>query len=46
MKKTRKSLAQMKTGHAVMAVGQKLFAVGGDDRNPNNVLDTRIIMLR
>ena len=36
----------MRTGHAVMAVGEKIFAVGEDDRNPNNVLDTRSIMLR
>eukprot|EP00092_Neocalanus_flemingeri_P008993 GFUD01009677.1.p1 GENE.GFUD01009677.1~~GFUD01009677.1.p1 ORF type:complete len:515 (+),score=81.44 GFUD01009677.1:118-1662(+) len=38
-----KNVASMKTGrfgHAVVAVGEKIFAIGGDDRNPNNILDT------
>jgi len=37
------SVGKMKTGrfgHAVVAVGEKIFAIGGDDRDPNNVLDT------
>jgi len=38
-----KKVASMKTGrfgHAIVAVGEKIFAIGGDDRNPNNILDT------
>jgi len=38
-----RNAASMKSGrfgHAVVAVGGKVFAVGGDDRNPNNILDT------
>ena len=38
-----KSTANMQTGrfgHAVVAVGDKVFAVGGDDRRPSNLLDT------
>ena len=38
-----KNVASMKAarfGHAVVAVGEKIFAIGGDDRNPNNILDT------
>eukprot|EP00092_Neocalanus_flemingeri_P098524 GFUD01125649.1.p1 GENE.GFUD01125649.1~~GFUD01125649.1.p1 ORF type:complete len:469 (+),score=91.01 GFUD01125649.1:119-1525(+) len=38
-----KNVASMKTarfGHAVVAVGEKIFAIGGDDRNQNNILDT------
>ena len=27
-------------GHAVVAVGEKIFAIGGDEKNPSNVLDT------
>lgn len=27
-------------GHALVAVGEKIFAIGGDEKNPNNVLDT------
>ena len=27
-------------GHAVVAVGDKIFAVGGDGKNPHNILDT------
>ena len=27
-------------GHALVTVGPKVFAIGGDDRNPNNILDT------
>ena len=27
-------------GHAVVAVGGKIFAIGGDDRNPSKILDT------
>ena len=37
------TIAQMKMGrfgHAVVAVGDKIFAIGGDDRNQNNVFDT------
>merc|ERR1711970_482305 len=36
-------VAKMRTGrfgHAVVAVGDKIFAIGGDDRNQNNVFDT------
>ena len=35
--------ASMKTprfGHALVTVGPKVFAIGGDDRNPENILDT------
>jgi len=38
-----KNVAQMKKGrfgHAVVTVGDKIFAIGGDDRNQNNVFDT------
>jgi len=38
-----KNVAQMKTGrfgHAVVAVGEKIFAIGGDEKNPSNLLDT------
>jgi len=37
------TVAQMnmgRFGHAVVAVGDKIFAIGGDDRNQNNVFDT------
>merc|ERR1712013_929054 len=27
-------------GHALVAVGEKIFAIGGDEKNPNNILDT------
>jgi len=36
-----KNVARMnyaRFGHAVVAVGGKVFAIGGDDRNPNNIL--------
>jgi len=38
-----KNIANMneaRFGHAVVAIGDKIFAIGGDDRNPNNVLAT------
>jgi len=38
-----RSVAEMnkgRFGHAVVAVGEKIFAIGGDEKNPNNVLDT------
>lgn len=41
--KSWKNVAQMKTGrfgHAVVAVGEKIFAIGGDEKNPSNLLDT------
>jgi len=40
---TWKSVASMnkeRFGHALVTVGEKVFAIGGDDRNPNNVMDT------
>jgi len=27
-------------GHALVAVGEKVFAIGGDEKNPRNLLDT------
>merc|ERR1719233_1925261 len=27
-------------GHAVVAVGDRIFAIGGDEKNPSNILDT------
>jgi len=38
--KTVASMNSARFGHAVVAVGGKVFAIGGDDRNPNNVLAT------
>ena len=38
-----RNVAQMKTGrfgHAVVAVGEKIFAIGGDEKNTSNILDT------
>jgi N-acetylneuraminic acid mutarotase len=40
-----KNVAEMKTGrfgHAVVGVGvgEKIFAIGGDEKNPSNILDT------
>ena len=34
------SMKSSRFGHAVVAVGSKVFAVGGDERNPKNILDT------
>merc|ERR1719228_740576 len=27
-------------GHAVVTVGDKIFAIGGDGKNPHNIMDT------
>ena len=38
-----RNVAEMKTGrfgHAVVAVGEKIFAIGGDEKNLSNFLDT------
>ena len=40
-----RNVAQMKTGrfgHAVVAVGEKIFAIGGDEKNPSNLLDIAV----
>jgi len=34
------SMNDARFGHAVVAVGGKIFAIGGDDRNPSNILAT------
>jgi len=38
--KTVASMNKERFGHALVRVGEKIFAIGGDDRNPNNVMDT------
>ena len=38
-----RNVAEMNTGrfgHAVVSVGEKIFAIGGDEKNPSNILDT------
>ena len=38
-----RTAANMNTGrfgHAVVAIGDRVFAIGGDDRKPSNILDT------
>jgi len=40
---TWRNVAEMnkgRFGHAVVAVGEKVFAIGGDEKNPSNILDT------
>ena len=34
------SMLSGRFGHAVVTVGGKVFAVGGDERNPSDILDT------
>merc|ERR1711936_861372 len=36
------SMNDARFGHAVVAVGGKIFAIGGDDRNPRKIIETKL----